>query len=928
MPHRKLVWLSALIAVLIVLSMASPLTLAKNPSPEELTGPVVVRLYVSSHVDLDPVAGELDIWEVHYDLGYAVVAVDPAQYRWLQSLGYRLEIDPDKTALLGIHAPLDQRFYYFDSNYTNPLGRYMVTFLQDTAASYDGITELIDIGDAWQASHGGYHRDMWVLRVTNEDPAYGAISAKPAFFLMAQVHAREVATPELAIRYIKYLTSGWDGGGGYGVDPDVTWLVNHNVAYILVSQNPDGHRVNEANTGAYWRKNLDNDDGCATGNFGVDLNRNSSFKWGCCGGSSGSCSSETYRGPSRASEPETAAMQSYFATVMLDQNGNNGDDELPPAAPDNATGLFISLHSYQDEILWPFGTGDTAGNDAQLETIARKMAYYNDFYPSGFLYTVDGSTDDWAYGKFGVAAFTFEVGPTSGSCGDFFPAYGCIDGIDGMTRDFWAEQRPTFIFAHKIARTPYITSYGPDTQNVVVTPNSVPQGTPVALTANVADHRYGGDTLKPIAAAEYFFDAPGADGAGIAMSASDGAWGETNEDVQATADTSGLAPGQHYILVHGRNNEGKWGPFTAVFVSTTTGSTPEQIGLEATPASIPVVYGQATVTATLSLLDGTPVPGWPVTFTTSLGTVDPVTAISDIDGHAVTTLSAGAIPGTAHVIAESADLSDTVDVAIYIPDAPTAAFTSDSPVCIGTSVAFTNLSSGPPGIPNSYEWSFGDGGTSTAVSPQHLYATAGAYTVVMTATNVGGSDVATGTVTVDPVPEAAFTFSPLSPQPGQPVYFIDASTNDPTTWQWTFGDGGGAGIQNPIHTYAVTGTYTVSLRAGNACGWSDYYQQDIVVVEELDEPIEGLVASNDSPTWLGDLTTLTASVTAGANVTYLWDFGDGTPLVGGQTVTHTYPASGVYTATVTASNNSGSASADTTVTVFVRHYVYLPIVVK
>ncbi len=115
---------------------------------------------------------------------------------------------------------------------------------------------------------------------------------------------------------------------------------------------------------------------------------------------------------------------------------------------------------------------------------------------------------------------------------------------------------------------------------------------------------------------------------------------------------------------------------------------------------------------------------------------------------------------------------------------------------------------------------------------EHLYATAGTFTVVMTATNVGGSDVATGTVTVDPVPEAAFTFSPLYPQPGQPVYFYDASTNDPTAWEWTFGDGGGAGIQNPIHGYAAAGTYTVSLRASNTCGWSDYYQQDIVVGEQ------------------------------------------------------------------------------------------------
>jgi len=469
---------------------------------------------------------------------------------------------------------------------------------------------------------------------------------------------------------------------------------------------------------------------------------------------------------------------------------------------------------------------------AGLSTIAHKFAFHTGYTTFSIWYDVDGDTHDWGYGTLGIPSFTFEVGPQSGTCGGFFPAYECIDGAAGYSEDFWAENRPAFIYGHKIARTPYITAYGPDAQNLVVTPASVPQGTPVALTANLQDHRCCGEPLGPIAAAEYFLDAPGDDGTGIAMSPTDGAWGETNEDGQATVDTSSLLPGQHYILVHARNNAGQWGPFTAVFVSTTTGSTPEEIDLEATPLSIPIVYGQATVTATLSLLDGTPVPGWVVTFTTDLGSVDPATAISDVDGHAVTTLSAGATPGTAYVNAESAGLDDSVEVEFYIPDAPTAAFSSNSPVCIGTPVAFTNLSSGPQGLPNSYLWDFGDGATSTEVSPEHLYAEAGTFTVVMTATNVGGSDVATGTVTVDPVPEAAFTFTPLYPLPGQAVHFYDASTNDPTAWQWTFGDGGGAGIQNPIHTYAISGTYTVSLRASNTCGWNDYYQQDIVVGEQ------------------------------------------------------------------------------------------------
>ena len=170
---------------------------------------------------------------------------------------------------------------------------------------------------------------------------------------MPNIHAREVATPELAIRYIKYLTSGYDGEGGYGVDPDVTWLVNHNVVYVLVSQNPDGRVVNEADTGAYRRKNMNNDP-CPTGEFGIDLNRNHSFLWGCCGGSSGDPCGETYRGASQGSEPETQAFQTYFASVIPDQNGPNDDTTIAPASPVTTTGIFLSLHSYADEVLWPW----------------------------------------------------------------------------------------------------------------------------------------------------------------------------------------------------------------------------------------------------------------------------------------------------------------------------------------------------------------------------------------------------------------------------------------------------------------------------------------------------------------------------------------------------------------------------------------------
>jgi len=85
-----------------------------------------------------------------------------------------------------------------------------------------------------------------------------------------------------------------------------------------------------------------------------------------------------------------------------------------------------------------------------------------------------------------------------------------------------------------------------------------------------------------------------------------------------------------------------------------------------------------------------------------------------------------------------------------------------------------------------------------------------------------------------------------------------------------------------------------------------------------DAAITGLVAANSGLTVLGSGTRLTATVTAGTNVTYTWDFGDGSPVVAsgsGWTATYTYAVVGSYTATVTATNSVGPVAASTRVTV-------------
>lgn len=732
--------------------------------------PVVIQLYVRDKAHLDAVAGNLDIWETHQEEGYVVAAVTVQQQRWLENLGYATVVDTFKTAQLqGDRAALDGRFYYFDQmSYTNPNRRYVVSFLQTMNSTYPALTELYDIGNAWQNA-----RDILVLRITNEDPAFGDIADKPAFFLFSTVHAREVATPELAIRYIKHLLPGYNGEGGYGTDPDATWLVDRHVLYVLIMANPDGHLVNEMNTSADRRKNLNNTL-CPTGRFGVDLNRNHSFMWGCCDGSSPNPCDDTYRGSSAASEPETVAFQTFFASVMRDQNGSTGDYIIPPAAPETAMGIFISLHSYSDLVLWPWGFNGygNSPNFTQLEAIGYKFAYFNGYSPDGSIwYDVDGATDDWTYGRFGIASFTFEVGPDDySSCGGFFPAYGCIEGTDGMSRNFWAENKPAFIYAHKIAATPYRTVYGPDTLTVSVTPPSGIPGAPIALQATITDRRYENSGLLPITAAEYFVDTPGDEGTGTSMTPTDGAWGSASEGVQATLDTSALTPGRHTVFVRGRNNQGKWGPYTAVFLNI---ETPPPPCVPVTGTTLTLITSAPIYTDTVTTFEATLEPEdftAPYTYTLDFGagpsgpasgSANPLSGINhtfDITGVQTATIAVwncGAPPSEAITATATVEVqARPVTITYGIMLTPTHLEQSSMP---GKQVVYELTALNTGNVATTFDFdTTGEEAWSTVLSPQAWTLNAG-ETVALSATvtldfNVIGTDVVTVTATSRTIP--------------------------------------------------------------------------------------------------------------------------------------------------------------------------------
>jgi serine protease len=194
-------------------------------------------------------------------------------------------------------------------------------------------------------------------------------------------------------------------------------------------------------------------------------------------------------------------------------------------------------------------------------------------------------------------------------------------------------------------------------------------------------------------------------------------------------------------------------------------------------------------------------------------------------------------------------------------------------------VTFTDASTNSP---TSWSWTFGDGGTSTAQNPSHVYTAAGTYTVALTATNAYGSNTLTktGYVTVTAPntnpPVAAFSGTPLSGNAPLTVVFTDASTNTPTSWSWTFGDGGTSAVQNPSHVYTTAGTYTVALTATNAYGSNTLTKTNYITVttppaQQCDDFADGSITDwlNKTGTWTatggymkGNSTTTNAKTTS------------------------------------------------------------------
>ena len=155
-------------------------------------------------------------------------------------------------------------------------------------------------------------------------------------------------------------------------------------------------------------------------------------------------------------------------------------------------------------------------------------------------------------------------------------------------------------------------------------------------------------------------------------------------------------------------------------------------------------------------------------------------------------------------------------------------------------------------------------------------------------------------------PSALFSQSASSGNAPLTVNFKDESTGFPTTWSWDFGDGNSASIQNPVHTYATAGTYSVRLSVTGPGGRSTSYPQQTTVYSTTPTSVVASFSATPS-TGVVPLAVTFTDQSSGSPATWNWDFGDG----GTSTLrspAHTYMTPGQYTARLTVRSGSGLSS--------------------
>jgi gliding motility-associated-like protein len=217
---------------------------------------------------------------------------------------------------------------------------------------------------------------------------------------------------------------------------------------------------------------------------------------------------------------------------------------------------------------------------------------------------------------------------------------------------------------------------------------------------------------------------------------------------------------------------------------------------------------------------------------------------------------------------------DTAEKSIAIYPKPDAFFGSKE-VCSGKETPFTDQSIVVNGNITQWTWHFGNGDSSHLQNPRYIYSIHGNFNVSMIAiTDRGCLDTALGIVKVFENPVIDFTASVDSGCAALQVDFTDSSKvadGIVNSWEWRFGDGNTAFIQNPVHSYRQPGNYSIvyTVRSSENCVSTGTFADRIKVFQV---PVADFIATPDSVSYLDPAITFTDLSDIGQSWT--WDFGD------------------------------------------------------
>ena len=329
------------------------------------------------------------IIEVGHD--YVVAEATPQEALAIRRLGLKIVRIETPEEFLKVFPPADSAYHDYGE---------MVTELQQAAFDHPDVFSLFSLG----TSHEG--RTIWAGKISDN---VGVDEDEPEVLLTHHQHAREHLTVEQGLYTLHMLLDG------YGVDPRITQDVDSREIWMVFDMNPDGGEYDIA-TGTYasWRKNRQPNAGSS--NIGTDLNRNWSYNWGCCGGSSVDPSSTTYRGPAAFSAPETQVVRDFVDSRVV-----GGVQQIR---------ANIDFHTFDELVMWPYSytltdvPADMTQDDHDaLVALGQVMAASNGYTAeqASDLYIFDGSINDWLYGVHRIFSYTFEMYPISTDPAGFYP---------------------------------------------------------------------------------------------------------------------------------------------------------------------------------------------------------------------------------------------------------------------------------------------------------------------------------------------------------------------------------------------------------------------------------------------------------------------------------------------------------------------------